>query len=296
MRVRIGHLMLPMALLILFAGLSACTDVKEATDQPLVTAVGTPSSISGLIDVGAYRLYYHCMGEGTPAVILEAGWGDVGDTWSLVQPEVATYTQACVYDRVGLGRSDPGPEPPTYMHAVDDLHALLENASIAPPYILVGHSLGGMYMRLYADRYPDGVVGLVLVDSSHPESFERNAAVLPPETSDESESLRFYREWFTGYRRDPTLRSELLEPGSLGDLSLVVLTAMNKQRAEDLPTGLNEQFNQIWLELQQELALMSTNSTHVVSEVSEHFIQHDEPELVIQAILDLLLEVRSAGD
>jgi pimeloyl-ACP methyl ester carboxylesterase len=296
MRARIGHLMLPMALLILFAGLSACTDVKEATDQPLVIAEGTPSSISGLIDVGAYRLYYHCMGEGTPAVILEAGWGDVGDTWSLVQPEVATYTQACVYDRVGLGRSDPGPEPPTYLHAVDDLHALLENASIAPPYILVGHSLGGMYMRLYADRYPDGAVGLVLVDSSHPESFGRNAAVLPPETSDESESLRFYREWFTGYRRDPTLRSELLEPGSLGDLPLVVLTAMNKQRAEDLPAGLNEQFNQIWLELQQELALMSTNSTHVVSEVSEHFIQHDEPELVIQAILDLLLEVRSAGD
>jgi pimeloyl-ACP methyl ester carboxylesterase len=296
MRVRMVYLMLPMALLILFAGLAACADVEQATDQPLATLEGTPSSISGLIDVGAYRLYYRCMGAGAPAVILEAGWGDVGETWHLVQPEVAKYTQVCAYDRVGLGRSDPGPEPPTYLHAVNDLHALLENASIGPPYILVGHSLGGMYMLLYTDRYADEVVGLVLVDSSHPESFGRSAAVLPPETPNESESLRFYREWFTGYRRDPTLRSELLEPGSLGDLPLVVLTAMNKQRPEDLPAGLNEQFNQIWLELQQELALLSTNSVHVVSEVSEHFIQHDEPELVIEAILNLLLEVRIVAD
>ena len=296
MRLRTAYRILPLVLLLLLGGLAACTQDEVASSQPPATAESTPSSISGWIDVGAYRLYYHCMGAGTPVVILEAGWGDVGETWHLVQPEVARYTQVCAYDRVGLGRSDPGPEPRTYLDAVTDLHMLLAGAEISPPYILVGHSLGGMYMRLYTDQYADEVVGLVLVDSSHPESFTRNAAVLPPETPDESENLRFYREWFASYRRDPTLRSELLEPGSLGDLPLVVLTAMNKQRAEDLPAGLNEQFNQIWLELQQELALLSTNSTHVVSEVSEHFIQHDEPELVIQAILDLLLEVRSAGD
>jgi pimeloyl-ACP methyl ester carboxylesterase len=288
--------MLPLTLLILIGSLVSCTDAEIASSQPLATVEGTPSDNSGWIDMGEYRLYFHCMGDGAPVVIMEAGWGDVGETWYLVQPEVAKYTQACVYDRVGLGQSDPGPEHRTYLGAVTDLHLLLTKAEIPQPYILVGHSLGGMYVRLYTDQYPQEVVGLVLVDSSHPESFERNAAVLPPETPDESESLRFYREWFASTTRDPTLKSELLEPGSLGDLPLIVLTAMNKQRAEDLPVGLNEQFNQIWLELQQELALLSTNSMHVVSDVSEHFIQHDEPELVIEAILDLLLEVRTTRE
>ena len=195
MRVNTSSWLFPLVLLILLGGLVACAEAESGTIQPLATLEGTPSSVSGWIDVGDYRLYYECIGTGTPTVILEAGWGDVGETWYLVQPEVAKYTQACAYDRVGLGRSDPGPEPPTSLYAVRDLHALLEGAGIASPYILVGHSLVGMYMLLFADRYPDEVVGLILVDSSHPESFGRSAAVLPPETPGESESLRFYREW-----------------------------------------------------------------------------------------------------
>lgn len=261
------------------------------TPQPTMPGDGALPEFEAKIDVGVYELYIHCMGAGAPVVIMEAGWGDVGDTWSLVQPEVAKKTQVCSYDRVGLGNSDPGPEPATYLHAVIDLHNLLENADIESPYILVGHSLGGMYMRLYAAQYLDDVNGLVLVDSSHPDSFERNAAVLPPETPDESESIRFYREWFTTATKDPSLSPELLEPGSLGALPLVVLTGTNKQR-EDIPAELNAQFNQIWVELQKELALLSTNSTHIITSESGHFIQHDEPELVIDTILNMLAEVR----
>ncbi len=262
------------------------------TPQPTEAGDEDLPEYDAKIAVGAYKLHIHCMGAGTPAVMMEAGWGDVGDTWDLVQPEVARFTQACAYDRVGLGSSDPGPEPDTYLQAVTDLHTLLENAGIQGPYILVGHSLGGMYMRLYTHQYPEDVVGLVLVDSSHPDSFERNAAVLPPERPDESESVKFYREWFTTATKDPTLKPELLEAGSLGDLPLVVLTGTNKQRADDLPAELNAQFNQIWVELQEELALLSSNSTHIITAESGHFIQHDEPELVIKAILDLLAEVR----
>jgi pimeloyl-ACP methyl ester carboxylesterase len=177
---------------------------------------------------------------------------------------------------------------------VNELHTLLQNAGVEGPYILVGHSWGGSLMRLYTDLYQEEVVGLVLVDSSHPDTFQRNLAVLPPESPDDSESLKFYRNWFSSAINDPTIKvdPELYETGSLGDLPLVVLTAMNKQRANDFPADLNAKFNEIWLELQKELAQLSSNSTHIVSQESEHYIQEEQPALVIDAILQVVNEVR----
>jgi pimeloyl-ACP methyl ester carboxylesterase len=242
--------------------------------------------------VGKYELYIHCTGSGSPTVILEAGWGDTSETWSLVQPEVARLTRTCAYDRVGLGRSDPGPEPETYLEAVRDLHGLFESAGVEGPYILAGHSLGGMYMLLYTHQYPQEVVGLLLVDSSHPDSFGRNLAVMPPESPTDSESVRFYREWFSSTTKDPTLKSAYLQPGSLGDLPLVVLTAPDKQRADDFPDDLNDKFNRIWLELHEDLARLSSNSTHVIIRGSDHFIQQDQPESVIEAIRTLVGSAR----
>jgi pimeloyl-ACP methyl ester carboxylesterase len=149
-----------------------------------------------------------------------------------------------------------------------------------------------MYMRLFTDRYPEEVAGLVLVDSSHPDQFRRSAAVLPPESPTDSESVRFYRDWFTNAIPDPTLKAELYVAGSLGNLPLIVLTAPNKQRADDLPAGLNDKFNQIWVELQEELAQLSSNSSHIITEESGHFIQHDQPDLVVDAIEQVVQQVR----
>jgi len=268
------------------------TPKRAVTRTPGPTVAPTAEPDYRMVDVGEYALALYCTGVGTPTVILEAGWGDVGETWTLVQPDVAQHTRVCSYDRVGLGRSDPGPEPTTYREAVLDLHALLQNGNIEGPYMLVGHSLGGMYARLYTHLYPKEVVGLVLVDSSHPDSFERSAAILPPESPDDSESLRTYRDWFTNVTKDPTLTPDLLAPGSLGDLPLVVLTSPVKQRAEDLPIDISRQFDDIWVELQEELALLSSNSTHILVEGSGHFIQHDDPPLVVEAILGVLEEAR----
>ena len=121
-----------------------------------------------LVDIGGFRLHLNCIGQGTPTVVMDAGGGAPSITWGLVPSEIAKFTRVCTYDRAGLGWSDPNPRiSRTSQQSVDELHLLLTKAGINPPYILVGHSLGGVNMRLYASQYPEDVVGLVLVDSSH---------------------------------------------------------------------------------------------------------------------------------
>ncbi|MEO8742454.1 MAG: alpha/beta hydrolase [Lysobacteraceae bacterium] len=114
----------------------------------------------------ARRLNLYCLGKGSPTVVFDSGITDETDVWALVQPVIASHTRACSYDRAGSGYSDPGRRAGTSANIVDDLHRLLVAASIKPPYILVGHSYGGMNVRLYADLYPAEVVGMVLVDST----------------------------------------------------------------------------------------------------------------------------------
>ena len=112
------------------------------------------------------RLNIYCTGNGSPTVIFDSGLGDRDRVWGLVQPAIAAETRACSYDRAGLGFSDPSPKPRTSTNIVDDLHRLLQAAHIKPPYVLVGHSLGGMNIKLYAETYPWEVVGMVFVDPS----------------------------------------------------------------------------------------------------------------------------------
>jgi len=121
-----------------------------------------------LVDIGGFRLHLNCIGQGTPTVVMDAGGGAPSITWGLVPSEIAKFTRVCTYARAGLGWSDPNPRiSRNSQQSVDELHSLLTKAGINPPYILVGHSLGGVNMRLYASQYPEDVVGLVLVDSSH---------------------------------------------------------------------------------------------------------------------------------
>lgn len=126
-----------------------------------------------LVDVGGYKLHINCVGEGSPTAILEAGLGDFSLLWAYVQPEVARFTRVCSYDRAGYGWSEPSPYPRTANTMVEELHALLVNAKVEGPYVLVGHSLGGVLVRGFAHNYPDEVVGMVLVESAHEEQFIR---------------------------------------------------------------------------------------------------------------------------
>lgn len=137
-----------------------------------------------LYDVGEYRMHLYCIGDGSPTVILEAGASSPGLTCYAVQKEVAVFTRVCSYDRPGFGWSDPAAGPLTGEQVVALLHQLLVEAEVPEPCILVGHSIGGVYVRSYAHRYPAEVTGMVLVDSSH-----------------ESQNLRFPLEYSKFSRR-----------------------------------------------------------------------------------------------
>lgn len=131
-----------------------------------------------LVDVGGHRLHIQCAGSGSPTVVLETGARAMSALWGAVQPDVAVHTRVCSYDRAGLGWSDPGPEPRDALHVVRELHTLLRNADDQPPYVLVGNSFGGLLVRVYADQYPPDVVGLLLLESSHPDQVARLEKVL----------------------------------------------------------------------------------------------------------------------
>jgi pimeloyl-ACP methyl ester carboxylesterase len=124
-----------------------------------------------MVDVGGHRLHLHCNGSGSPTVVFDAALGASSLSWSLVQPEVARLTRACTYDRAGFGWSDAGPKPRTAGRIADELYELLRRANVPPPYLLVGHSFGGLVMRIFVARHRHEVSGLVLIDPAHPEEW-----------------------------------------------------------------------------------------------------------------------------
>jgi pimeloyl-ACP methyl ester carboxylesterase len=285
-----------------------------------------------LVDVGGYKLHIDCTGEGSPTVILEAGFADYSATWTYVQPEVAKATRVCSYDRAGYGWSDPSPHPRTANWRVEELHTLLENANIQSPYVLVGHSLGGILMRVYAHTFPDQVVGMVLVDSMHEEQYDR----LPGAKSSISDLARQFRmlgvlsstgfmalapqaipdqgvpeEVFAQYKvnwattgffttavaeinamLDSTAEVHALQISSFGNLPLSVLTAGVYHPNPAQSDAENQQYSDEWQAMQSELAALSSTGIQIIAEQSGHNIQFDQPDLVINAIREMVDEFR----
>ena len=125
------------------------------------------------VDVGGYRMHIYCAGTGSPTVILDGASVDTVSSWQWVQAEIAQVTRVCAYDRPGLGWSDLGPEPRDANQNTGQLHMLLDRSVVKPPYVLVGHSFGGLYVRLYAAQYTNEVMGVVLVEGLHPDFRSR---------------------------------------------------------------------------------------------------------------------------
>ena len=126
-----------------------------------------------LVSLGTHRLHVHCLGTGSPPVVFDAALGGSSLSWTFIQPAVAGFTAACTYDRAGFGWSDAGPMPRTVGRIAAELHGLLRAAEVPPPYVLVGHSFGGLSIRAYASSHPEDVAGLVFVDPAHPEDWRQ---------------------------------------------------------------------------------------------------------------------------
>ncbi len=258
-----------------------------------------------LVDVGGYRLALHCLGEGGPTVVLETGLGAPSEDWMPVQQAIARFTRVCRFDRAGRGQSDAAPTPRTCADMVADLRVLLRNAGIPGPYVLVGNSLGGMNARLYAYRYPEEVAGLVLVDASHQDQFNRMGEAWPVPEADAPDSHKgFYQFWVAGGGRDPNnngehvdfvaSREQLRAIDSLGDCPMVVLASGTFLREAPTKPEAAPRLHEIWQELQRDLANLSSNSVYRAVESSGHFIQRDQPEVVVEAIRHILETARRA--
>jgi pimeloyl-ACP methyl ester carboxylesterase len=231
-----------------------------------------------LVDVGGHSLHINCVGEGSPTVILESGLGATSVDWANIQPEVANTTRVCAYDRAGSGWSEPGPGPGDPQQIAGELHTLLGNAGIGGPYVLVGHSFGGLYVRMYAYQYPNEVEGMVLVDSSHPEQSARTAEAQAASEASSAEEFRATPE---------TSAQVLLSTQSLGDKPLSVITAGEQEPIE--PDGL-------WLELQDELAALSSDSVHRVVEGATHeslLNDQRDAQATSMAVLEVVEAVRN---
>ena len=164
----------------------SCGAMAAEDDGPLVTNPVYAAPVR-LVEVEpGRRLNLYCTGSGSPTVVFDAGLGGGTPAWADVQPKISASTRACSYDRAGTYFSEPSPRPGTSANIVDDLHRLLLAAGEKPPFVLVGHSFGGLNVRLYADTWPAEVKGIVLVDPMHEDQSEIYRALDPAKASPET--------------------------------------------------------------------------------------------------------------
>jgi pimeloyl-ACP methyl ester carboxylesterase len=209
-----------------------------------------------------------------------------------------------MYDRAGLGDSDPVALPRPISEFTTDLHAVLTAVPVEKTYLLVGGSFGGLIVTHYASLHPGNVAGIVLVDSTHPEHNQRALALLPPPIPGESRALENFRSLLWQQTYDPLSTPEeegldfpvsvtqMRASWTLGDIPLTVLTAGQDEWEDGFPQEVACRYEQLWLTLQRELADRSSRSTHVIVNESGHCIHAEKPEAVLGAIDGLLRQIK----
>ena len=322
-----------LALVGILAGPASQAIAAQGATLAAASPVAT-GDFSGPIDIGGRKLYLECRGQGTPTVILEAGANGRADVWSrdnlhpagartMVLPGVAAFTRVCAYDRPGTigevnpdldphgppflpSRSDPVPQPRTTRDKVADLHALLRAADIRGPYVLVAHSAGGLVVRLYASMYPDEVVGMVLLDSTHEDVWLRFKEALPPAQWSEFEALTVTNQelldaypeaerWYTAPLADDATTGQVRQARAnapLRPMPLVVL-AHGIPFAAPSPGWPSDKMERIMTALQEDLAKLVPNAHYAIATKSGHNIHQDQPELVIAAVREVVEAVRN---
>lgn len=280
-----------------------------------------------MVRVGETQLHLHCLGEGSPTIVLEAGRGEDSTSWQPVHESLSSATRTCAYDRAGLGWSDYAGSSKSYEDIADELRALLGEIEVPPPYVIAGHSFGGIVARSFYKKYPDEVAGIALIDSSHENQDARLAPLEPAESISESFletsgpalatlgilrltgmlhpgshpaipdelqktriALRDRSSWIRGVLVYRSISSTdiSIEPPNLGQLPLLVVTAGDAKDSDD-PADAE------WLKMQKELAALSSVSRHIIPDGTTHYVQFDNAPLVVEEIFRLLDVISEAG-
>jgi pimeloyl-ACP methyl ester carboxylesterase len=234
------------------------------------------------VNVDGHALNLLIGGQGSPAVILEGGFGAGIASWSTIQKDVAAFTQTVSYDRAGLGQSEAGPKPRSAKQIASELHTALQNAGIKPPYVLVGHSLGGIFVRVFADLYPTEVKGMVLIDPSQ-EAFEEWTKTHPsPNAKNERAQMEKASE---GVRAEgEAVPLDYAQARASKIPSGIPVTLLSATEDEAMPA----EARKVWIEKHKEWIAKVPGGKHVVVERSRHFIQLQHPQVVIDAIKEAM--------
>jgi pimeloyl-ACP methyl ester carboxylesterase len=290
-------------IVVALSSLIAVTALAGATYQSLATRrdLGANPAPGELVDIGGYRLHLWCTGSGTPAVILDNGLGGSSAGWGFVQPDVARFTRACSYDRAGMGYSDPGPSPRTARRIASELATLLDRSGIAGPVVLVGASIAGFNVRVFASDHPERAAGLVLVDASHESdahevppmarfvpllsrvgvlrflgvSFAQSVESLPPAVQPYARATRFRA---AGYQAAADEIIHIRESAS---------EVRSSRRKLEIPVAVvtgARGADEHWRELQQDLTSLSDRGCLMIARHSGHVVSVDEPAVVVDAI------------
>ncbi len=307
-----------LGLLILLVGLVILGLIREAIARNKYHA--EYPSPGEMVNINGHDIHLYCVGEGSPTVVFESDLDQYGSlSWNAVQGEIGKYTRACSYDRAGIMWSEPGPRPRDGETIAAELKTVLEKAEEEDPYILVGHAFGGAYVRIFAGQNPDDVCGMLLVESGHPEMLKRfeevgvvpeipdknirplillfshlgspgrykgNVYNLPPEIYDPVQAFlpESSMTWFDEKVESPNTLAQAGQYEYLGDLPLIVLATSGPSSSLG---DLGQKLDDLWIEIQRELLLLSENSEIRIYEEG-HYPQLQSPELVIEAIQEIL--------
>ena len=253
---------------------------------PLMVLVCPVRPLSGAeferVSVGEHALQLSIRGKGLPTVVFESGQGSGLEVWDKVQLEVARFTRTVAYDRAGLGKSEEGPQPRDARQIARELHTALHKSGAEAPYVLVGHSVGAFYIRVFADLYPEEIAGLVFVDPTTEQFIDWLKANRPDAATSEGDVSRMSpgrsAEWDAKDTNLEQARSARLRPG----IPIMVLTAVRPEQTRPA------EFLKIWSKTQEEWLKKLPNAKQIVTEKSGHNIQKEQPDLVIEAVQKII--------
>jgi pimeloyl-ACP methyl ester carboxylesterase len=271
------------------------------------SAAADSSTSAGMVDVGGHRLAVQVLGKGSPTVVIDPGLGETWEEWESLAERISDRAAVCLYNRAGYGRSEPGPFPRTASRETGELRALLEKAGLEPPFVLVGHSLGGLNALVFTRDYPEVTGGLVLLDPP-PKEFMAGRRFPELKTMAGEQSLEYRR----GAKRareagdsgaaafldavasehEMFLARGASEIEGILDLNHLPLVVLASGKPNPAFGDSAEAFQAFWIESNRALSMLSTRGRFRLVARSTHALHRDEPAVVLQAILEVVDEVR----